>query len=161
AARLQTAAPPGGVLVGPTTALGVAAAIALDEAGELELKGKAEPLRAWVATAVLDEPSRDRAMGSLHAPMLGREREMVSLLQAFARACEEQGERWTVIAPPGTGKTRLTDELANSAGDRGAAILRARLRPDVLAPYAGAAQLLLTAMRDAEPPVRLELEAVV
>ena len=161
AARLQTAAPPGGVLVGPTTALGVAAAFELEDAGALDLKGKTEPLPAWVVAAALDQPSRDHAMGSLHAPMLGRDDEMATLLEALERVRAGTSERWTVIAPPGTGKTRLTDELAAAAADRGAAILRARLRPDVLAPYAGAAQLLLTAMRDAEPPVRLELDAVV
>lgn len=161
AARLQTAAPPGGVLVGPTTALGVAGSIELEEAGALELKGKAEPFRAWVATAALDAPSRDHAMGSLHAPMLGRDEEMSALLNAFDRARGGRGERWTVIAPPGAGKTRLTDELVVAAAERGAAIFRARLRSDVLAPYAGAAQLLLTALRDAEPPIQLELERVV
>ncbi len=161
AARLQTAAPPGGVLVGPTTALGVADAFELRATAPLNLKGKAEPFQAWLAVAGFDQPSRDHAMGSLHAPMLGREQELTTLLGALGRVELGAGERWTVVAPPGVGKTRLSDELAASARDRGAAILRARLRPDLLAPYAGVGQLLLTAMRDAEPPVELDLDRVV
>ena len=48
--------------------------------------------------------------------------------------------RVTVIAPPGVGKTRLLDELATAAA--GAAVLRARLRPDVLSPFEPVAQLV-------------------
>ena len=47
--------------------------------------------------------------------------------------------RVTVVAPPGVGKTRLLDELAAAAA--GAAVLRARLRPDVLSPFEPVAQL--------------------
>ena len=43
AARFQSAAPLNGVLLGPETALAVAHAVELEAAGELELKGKAQP----------------------------------------------------------------------------------------------------------------------
>ena len=148
AARLQTAAPTGGVLVGPTTALGVAGAIELEEAGALTLKGKSEPLAAWHATGLLAEPSRDHAMGSLHAPMLGREREMTALRAALEQIRSGSNTRATVIAPPGVGKTRLVGEFAATAAEGGVTILRARLRPDVVAPYAGVAQLLREALGD-------------
>ncbi|MGZ4152723.1 MAG: ATP-binding protein, partial [Actinomycetota bacterium] len=151
AARLQTAAPTGGVLVGPTTALGVAGSIALEDAGSLTLKGKSEPLHAWHAIAALAEPSRDHAMGSLRAPMVGRDEEMHTLLSALG-GVEDGGQgRMTVVAPPGVGKTRLVDEFADAARERGVAIRRARLRPDVVVPYAGVAQLLLAALGDAAP----------
>ena len=112
AARLQTAAPTGGVLVGPTTALGVAGAIELEEAGALTLKGKSEPLPAWHATGLLAEPSRDHAMGSLRAPMLGRDAEMAALRAALEQIRGGSNARVTVIAPPGVGKTRLVSEFA-------------------------------------------------
>jgi class 3 adenylate cyclase len=51
AARLQAEARPGGVLVGETTALAIEGSIELESAGALELKGKAEPVRAWHALA--------------------------------------------------------------------------------------------------------------
>ncbi len=112
AARLQTAAAPGSVLIGPTTALGVADRFALNPVGALTLKGKSEPLPAWIATDVLPEPSRDRAMGQLHAPMLGREAEMDTLLAALEGARGGPAARWTIVAPPGVGKTRLLTEFA-------------------------------------------------
>src|SRR3990170_548458 len=79
AARLQSAADPGRVLLGELTALAVREAIELTEMGEVSLKGKAEPVRVWEAVAVRNEPSRDAAMGELHAPTLGRDAELVRL----------------------------------------------------------------------------------
>ncbi|MGH2590853.1 MAG: adenylate/guanylate cyclase domain-containing protein, partial [Actinomycetota bacterium] len=61
AARLQSTAPPGAVLVGPTTALAVADAIELADAQVLELKGKAHPVRASLAVSTRPERSRDHA----------------------------------------------------------------------------------------------------
>jgi hypothetical protein len=51
-----------------------------------------------------------------------------------------------VLAPPGTGKTRLVDALADEAP----LVWRARLRPDVLAPYDAVAQLFVAAGESAE-----------
>src|SRR5215211_6796643 len=139
AARLQAAAGRGEVLLGETTALAVAAAIELGEPQELELKGKAEPVRARRAVAVRAEPSRDLAMGALRAPLLGRASELDRLLGELERA-QEEPRLLLVVAPPGVGKTRLVDELAGLA--TGVAVSRARLRPDALAPFDGVAQLL-------------------
>src|SRR5207244_553322 len=49
AARIQSIAEPGAVLVGETTKRATEAAIAYDEAGEHELKGKAEPVALFRA----------------------------------------------------------------------------------------------------------------
>ena len=47
AARLQTSARPGGILIGPTTYEAVRGEVAVQPIGELELKGKAEPVPAF------------------------------------------------------------------------------------------------------------------
>jgi class 3 adenylate cyclase/tetratricopeptide (TPR) repeat protein len=151
AARLQTAAPPGGVLVGEQTALAVEGAIVLEPAGELELKGKAAPTRAWLAAAEEPEPSRERAMRGIRAPMLGRDAEL-RRLRALAEPAPGEVRRAHVVAPPGVGKTRLVDELGAAVDG---VVLRARLRPDVLSPYDGVAQLLASALAGAEPRERL------
>ncbi len=54
AARLQTVAGDGGVAVGAETARQVARAFALDDLGELELKGKSAPVHAFLVTAELE-----------------------------------------------------------------------------------------------------------
>ncbi len=156
AARFQAAARPGGVLVGDETALAVAGSIVLKDAGELALKGKAAATKAWHAVAEEPEPSRERAMSGIRAPMLGRDAELARL-RALAGAAPGTVSSAHVVAPPGVGKTRLVDELAACVD---AAVMRARLRPDVLSPYDGVAQLFASALAGADARARiLELMA--
>jgi hypothetical protein len=53
ASRVQSAAEPGMVLVGDATRRAADAAIAYEDTGEHELKGKAEPMRLWRALRVV------------------------------------------------------------------------------------------------------------
>jgi class 3 adenylate cyclase/tetratricopeptide (TPR) repeat protein len=137
AARLQTAAEPGSVVVGELTALAVAEIVELEPIEPLTLKGKAEPVRAFRAAGVHPERSRDRALGALRAAMVGRE----DVLAHLAGAIGEQSRLVLVIAPPGVGKTRLLDELAARAANE-ATVLRCRLRPDLLSPFEPIGQLV-------------------
>ncbi len=153
AARLQTAAEPMTVFVGEATALAVADVADLESAGGLELKGKAEPVPAWVVRGVRAEASRERAMGALRAPTLGRESELTSLAGAWQRAANEGVERWLIAAPPGVGKSRLLRQLADdlAAADPDVLIWRTRCRPDVMSPFDPIARLLRDAIAgDAE-----------
>src|SRR5450432_3240728 len=79
AARLQTAAPPGRVLLGETTALAVADSIELEAVGPVVLKGKAAPVQASLAVGARPARSRELAMGSLHAPLVGRAADLARL----------------------------------------------------------------------------------
>jgi class 3 adenylate cyclase len=138
AARLQAAARPNAVLLGPLTALTVRETIELTDAGPIELKGKAEAVAAWEADRIRDEPSRDAALGSLRAPLLGREQEVT-------RLATMGGGRVAVIAPPGVGKSRLVTEVAARVEAGGRRVLRARARPQSATPYEAVGQLLVAA----------------
>ncbi|MFI5253955.1 MAG: ATP-binding protein [Candidatus Limnocylindrales bacterium] len=111
AARLQAAAPPGGVLLGEGAALAAATAIELEAQPPLALKGKAQPVRAALARSVRPEPSRAAAMGALRAPMVGREAEMAQLQEALDHARDGGSATCLVVAAPGTGKSRLVAEF--------------------------------------------------
>ena len=116
AARLQTAADPGSVLLGEATALAVAEAIEVVAVAPLALKGKAAPVRAFRVVGVRPQRSRELAMGSLRAPTIGRAAQLAKLQAALRRALEAGAtERWLVLAPPGVGKTRLLDAFAAHA----------------------------------------------
>jgi predicted ATPase/class 3 adenylate cyclase len=154
AARLQAAAPPGGVLVGPATALAVREAFELEPAELLALKGKADPVAASVVLRARAVRSRDEAMGGLRAPLLGREDELRRLLDTFERL-DGESALVLVVAPPGTGKSRLVDELAHAA-PRGTRILHARSRPDALGPYEPIAQLVAGAAGDSRGDALVE-----
>ena len=148
AARLQTAAPPGGVLVGEQTALAVADVAELEQVAPLELKGKAQPFAARLVRGFRPEASRDAAMGALRAPTLGREQEVELLSQALERAAAGAVERWLVVAPPGVGKTRLLREIAARVpGQASAPVLwRTRTRPDAVSPFEAIAILVRDAL---------------
>jgi class 3 adenylate cyclase/predicted ATPase len=110
AARLQSAAPENGILVGETTHRATRGAIDYDDADAVEAKGKAEPVRAWLV-----REARARVAVELAAPatpLIGRERERELLLGAFARAREERRTQLvTIVGVPGIGKSRLVAEL--------------------------------------------------
>src|SRR6202007_1193566 len=128
AARLQAAAPTGGVLLADQTALAVADAVELERLPPVELKGKSAAVPVARAVAVRAERSREHAMGTLRAPMLGRDAELAQLRDAQGRVRTGTAERWLVLAPPGTGKSRLVEALAEEVPF----VWQARLRPDVL-----------------------------
>jgi class 3 adenylate cyclase/tetratricopeptide (TPR) repeat protein len=138
AARLQAAAEPGSVVVGELTALAVSEVIELDPIGPLNLKGKSDAVLAFRVAGIYPERSRERALGGLRAPIIGRERELEQLGGAVGNGCR----RIVVVAPPGVGKTRLVEELGDHSATTGAVVLRARLRPDLLSPFEPVGQLV-------------------
>ena len=112
ASRLQAAAPPGRVLVGESTFRAASKAIAFEEAGEQQLKGKSAPVAAWLAIRVVAERGgRGRAEG-LEAPFVGRDDELRLLKDLYHAAARERRARLvSVIGPGGIGKSRLAWEF--------------------------------------------------
>jgi class 3 adenylate cyclase/tetratricopeptide (TPR) repeat protein len=112
AARLQSAAPAGGVLVAEPTYRATSRAIEYDEAGEVEAKGKSAPVRTWLALAPRARFGVD-VFQTGRAPLVGRERELELLTTALERArAEREPQLVTLVGVPGIGKSRLVYELA-------------------------------------------------
>ncbi|HSM38408.1 MAG TPA: adenylate/guanylate cyclase domain-containing protein, partial [Candidatus Limnocylindrales bacterium] len=145
AARLQTAARPGGVLLGETTALTVADAIELGAATGHELKGKAAAVYAREAIGELPQRSRATAMGRMRSALLGREHELATLVAAAREIRERSAQRWLIVAPPGVGKSRLLSEVASAIG-AGGPVLAASVQPEAEGAFAAIGQLLTGAM---------------
>src|SRR2546429_3063866 len=85
AARLEQAASPGEILIGDETMRLVRGAVEAEPVEPLELKGKSEPVPAYRLLQVKGEPGRRHA-----APLVGRERELQALREAFARAAGDR-----------------------------------------------------------------------
>lgn len=153
AARLQAAAPPSGVLLGEETALAVAASVELAEPEALSLKGKAEPVRAARVRRIRPQRSRERAMGRLRAPMVGREDDMAWVRDAMGRTARGASGCLLVIGPPGVGKTRFTMEATADASRTASVdqVLVARALPEA-GPYDVMRDLLRGALGDDGPP---------
>ena len=111
-ARLQSAAAPGAVLVGAATHRATERAIAYERHEPIAAKGKSAPVEAWHAL------SPRAAFGLEHgdagrAPLVGRERELALLVDAFERARSDQRPQLvTLVGVPGIGKSRLVHELS-------------------------------------------------
>lgn len=143
AARLQAAARPGQVLLGPETAFGVAHAFHVEPAGELQLKGKAHPVPTFRVAGLRPERRRGLSMHGLRAPMLGRERELAWLTEVVGQALAGQGPgAVAVVAPPGVGKSRLLEELCASESENGNRSSWVRLGDETERGYQAVARLL-------------------
>ena len=125
AARLEQSAGAGEVLLGPETARLVRDAVETEDL-QLELKGKSEPLTAHRLVALHEQaPAFARR---LDAPLVGRERELRRLREAFAQAVDDRScQLFTILGVAGVGKSRLTAELLGSVGE--ASVVRGRCLP--------------------------------
>ena len=115
AARLQAAGRPGEVTVGERTVRATRDAVEYREIGQLELKGKAEPVPAWEAVGVLTAQPVRRAPGPREARFVGRDDELAQLDAAYSRVVREgRPHLVTVVGQAGVGKSRLSRELASA-----------------------------------------------
>src|ERR671930_646174 len=112
ASRIQSVAEPGTVLVGERTRRASEAAIAYEDAGSHELKGKAEPVPLWRATRVIAFRGGEGRTTGLEAPFVGREGEMRLIKDLFHTASDERRARLvSILGIAGIGKTRLSAEF--------------------------------------------------
>lgn len=110
ASRLQAAAEPGEVAVGPRTYLAARHAFAFGDEEPLDLKGKAAPVNARRLLNAL--PETERGVPGLEAPMIGRDRELDLLSGLLDEAIEADRPRLvTIYGNAGIGKSRLVREL--------------------------------------------------
>jgi len=124
AARLQSAAEPGKVVVSEACAKLVSASFDLKDLGEITVKGKAEPLQAFELISVKAEPETGRGIEGLPTPHVGRAQEVEKLQSSLLALCDGHGQIMTVMGDAGIGKTRLLEEVkattCEAEGDTGA-----------------------------------------
>jgi class 3 adenylate cyclase/tetratricopeptide (TPR) repeat protein len=110
AARLQSIAPPMGVVVGLPTYEATYKHFDYDELDAATLKGKSEPVRVFLAKA-LAPPGPD-LISTRASALIGREPELSILKDAFnATVASISTKLVTVVGEPGIGKTRILAEL--------------------------------------------------
>jgi class 3 adenylate cyclase len=110
-ARLQSAAPVNGILVGETTYRATAQAIDYGEHEPVEAKGKAAPIAVWEVAQARARFGVDLASAT-QTPLVGRERELDQLVDALTRSREQRStELVTLAGVAGIGKSRLVGEL--------------------------------------------------
>jgi class 3 adenylate cyclase/tetratricopeptide (TPR) repeat protein len=112
AARIQTLAEPGRVLVGDATRRSTEPTIVYAEAGSHELKGKVGLHRLWRALRVVSGARGALKSEGLEAPFVGRDRELRQIKELFhASADERKAHLVSVTGIAGIGKSRLVWEF--------------------------------------------------
>jgi predicted ATPase/class 3 adenylate cyclase len=127
AARLEQAASPGDILIGEATHRQVHHAVTTTPAQTLELRGKADPIRAFRLMSV--HPVEKVIARNVSTRLVGRKPELRILHEAFDRATENRScQLVTVMGMPGIGKTRLVQEHISSLQNQ-ATVLWGRCLP--------------------------------
>jgi class 3 adenylate cyclase/tetratricopeptide (TPR) repeat protein len=128
AARLQTAARPGEILIGPVTRELAGNDAVLAAVPELTLKGVARPVTAWRLVA-LEPPAPSRQVGA-DEPFFGRRAELDQLTRVLDDVIATAScQLVTITGEPGAGKTRLAGEFAAIAAGRSVLIGIGRCGP--------------------------------
>ena len=112
AARIQSQAQPGTVLVGVTTRRASEPAVIYEEAGTHELKGKEEPVPLFRALRVVSGRQGALKSTGLEPPFTGRDRELRLVKDLFhASADESTAHLVSAMGIAGIGKSRLAWEF--------------------------------------------------
>ena len=112
AARLQSVAQPGTVLVGEPTMRAASAAIEFEAAGEHSLKGKTAPVPAYRALRVVAQRGGEGRSDFPEPPFVGRDEELRLLKDLVASTGRDRRPRLvSITGPGGIGKSRLAWEL--------------------------------------------------
>ena len=118
AARLQSAAQPGKVLISESTARHVKAIFDLQSMGQITVKGKSEPVTVFEVINRKAVPERSRGFTDLSSPLVGRSCELASLNELLEALLNGHGQIVAIIGEAGIGKSRLVAEVRQQSSGR-------------------------------------------
>ncbi len=126
AARLLAIAQPGQIVASRRTQNLRDRFFVFEDLGDFQLKGKAEPVRAYAVNSELSgrtrlEVSKERAL----TPLVGRDQELRSLVEIQSRVADRQGAIALLVGDPGVGKSRLLYEFLRRVEAEGVQVLEA------------------------------------
>jgi class 3 adenylate cyclase len=150
AARLQTEAHDGEVVIGESTRRLVAAHVTLAPLGSFALKGRTEAMKAYRVESL------EHASDPTAAAFVGRDDELARMTAVYAAAVAAPAARLAVLlGSPGLGKSRLIAEFTRRVGDT-ASVITAQCDAEGGATFAPVAEALgeFLAQVDPEPADR-------
>jgi len=141
AARLQSSAEPGTAVVGAETHRLTEHTFRFEPLEAIDAKGKRDPVEVWRVVEPLVAPAERPTSGT---PFVGRERELLLIDLVWDGAVDNATPHLvSVIGPPGIGKSRLAQELAERIQQKGARTLLGRSLPyEEQTPYRAFGQIV-------------------
>jgi class 3 adenylate cyclase len=115
AQRMESVAPPGGVLLSESTARLLEGAATLGEVERVRIKGTDQPA---CAQRLLGVPEGRHAVGRAESNLVGRHWELSAIEGLLDRAVDGHGAVVTLVGSPGIGKSRLVREVGAIAAGR-------------------------------------------
>ncbi len=114
AARMEQTAVPGTVQISDETHKLVAPFFDFEALGEVEVKGKAAPIKTYRPLGLKKSPGHLRGLDGLTSPLVGREVQLGLLNQQLKQLQNGAGSVVAVIGEAGLGKSTLIAELKKS-----------------------------------------------
>jgi len=114
AARMETMAKPGKILISPNTYKKVRHQFEFKFLGEVEVKGKEKPLKVYELVKNMAVRPRLGQERRIYSVMVGREKELNRLELQVTKAIDGAGSVVNIIGEAGLGKSRLITELKHS-----------------------------------------------
>jgi ABC-type oligopeptide transport system substrate-binding subunit/class 3 adenylate cyclase len=115
AARMESAAEPGTVLISEDTHKLITPLFETEPLGPIQVKGRKEPVAVFRVVAVKEAPGKVRGIAGLESPLVGREAEFAALREAMERLQAGLGGVVTLVGDAGIGKSRLVAEARKRA----------------------------------------------
>mgnify|MGYP001820195989 CR=1 FL=1 len=111
ASRMEQTAEPGTIQLTENTYRLVEPLFNFEQLGEIEVRGKLDPVPVYRVLGTKTEPGRLRGIEGLEAPLVGRDREMTTLRKALENLQLGMGRIVCLVGEAGLGKSRLVTEL--------------------------------------------------
>jgi class 3 adenylate cyclase/tetratricopeptide (TPR) repeat protein len=121
ASRMEQMADPGTVLISGATHKLVSSLFDFESLGSTEVKGKAEPVETYRVVGARPDAVPTRGIEGLSSPLVGRDRELNTLLSKVDDLLAGQGQIVSVMGEAGLGKSRLLAELRKALAAKGIA----------------------------------------
>ncbi len=115
AARMQSAATPGTVLVSGETYHFISRVFDVTPRGPLEVKGKSAPIDAYEVVGLKSLPVKTRGLEGIASALVGRDIELERLRHGMQGAVDGRGTMISIVGEAGLGKSRLIAELRSVA----------------------------------------------
>jgi len=124
AARIQSLALPGTVVIGPNTRMLLGGQFEYEDLGARPIKGFAQPVQSWRVLSARAMDSRFKAVRASHnAKIVDRRNEQALLKNLSERVAHEACQTVLICGEAGIGKSRLARALAEWMGEQGTAHL--------------------------------------